>query len=690
MQSARRGLSGKYHPGRPMTSPTPSPEPAPEPTRPRSRARRIFRFFFLLGLISILTAALSAGLAPVLLSTGPGRAAALSVANRFLPVEVAVSRLDVSWRSGIHARDVRIGREGEDPFEVDSLRASVRIGDLIHRRIVAHASVAGLRGSVTRRADDTFEGGGREWRPAPRPPSEIPGDEGAAWSVKLHFELKDAEVRLVDEKRGSEATIGVRRLSALADHPSGEIRLETEGSVHAASLAGAFEVDGRFDPGNGTGRGNLRAEGIDLASLSPFLAAGTALANLEGIVEGSLAFASEGGWSGSGEWRARGLRLPGRRESGFPDLFEEEARLEFAGSFDPESDRLVLDRAEITTRTNGVRLGASGTIEEASSARLLAGSIDLEADGESLRRAGGEALPAEMRLRGPVSANLSLGGSVEDLEGLTASGTLVLPDVDYGENTLREGRAEIAVSGRAVRLRELRGTWNDGEVVASGLVDLSGEAPRLALDAKATDVRIVRELILPLAHVLPILATTNPQVVRVSIPFSGELRVGGAGGDLASLERTVEGEGRVELRSGTLTGSPDVLPFLRAVGGRDRLEFEGISTSFRIAQGRITTDALRIGRGDAVVTLSGSTGLDGTLDYRIAVDLSEKLERRRWAAALEGMFGAAGLPVALGGRVNGPRLEFRPLDLQDVAGDAAREGARSLLDEILRRRRDKK
>ena len=150
---------------------------------------------------------------------------------------------------------------------------------------------------------------------------------------------------------------------------------------------------------------------------------------------------------------------------------------------------------------------------------------------------------------------------------------------------------------------------------------------------------------------------------------------GWAGGmsGAATFEGKFSGQGRY---------APDILPTLSATGAASltsgRLEatpllatvgtqlgiagldhpraIRSLSVPFRIANGRLITDALRLVTEDAQLTATGSVGFDRTLDYqvRFVADNSSS-----WPAQLRG----TALQFGLGGTVTAPSVR---LDLREV------------------------
>ncbi|HET6204962.1 MAG TPA: AsmA-like C-terminal region-containing protein [Planctomycetota bacterium] len=486
---------------------------------------------------------------------------------------------------------------------------------------------------------------------------------------------------------------------------SGSVRLEgsAKGSPESASfvarlsssgLAGG-SLEGRLTGtyGRRDGLPSIEAKGdlrADLASLLPLARLADPRLDLAGTLRGDLRTTRSGAETRleatlSGEDLRIGTRP--RPAGGAPEqaspILEKEARVELALALDAGADRLRLERADVHAASAGLEAKVRGTVEAASKSAFLDASAELSADAEALRSSLGALLPADLRFSGRAAGRFTLGGTLrpDPLRGIAVSGTIEAPSLALGDQTFLEGRIEVALSGGALRVRELRGRLNDGELSASGTVEFSGGGPPLlALEGRAKDVKVRRGLVLPLAHLVPIFASARPGQAEVSGAVTGDFALRGRGLDASSLRDHLSGNARVSLGAGSVSGSPDVLPLLAALNRRGSFRFDDVAAAFELSGGRLATDGIRIGSEEASLTLVGSTGLDGTLDYRILVDLPERVDRRSWGAALEKLFGAGGLPVGLTGTVRSPSLTLRAPEAKDAAGGLLQGGLERLLE----------
>ena len=151
-----------------------------------------------------------------------------------------------------------------------------------------------------------------------------------------------------------------------------------------------------------------------------------------------------------------------------------------------------------------------------------------------------------------------------------------------------------------------------------------------------------------LGYFLPLLGD-KPQTLTGKLGF--ELHdFTGKGLDLESLRRDVTGTGKVSLEGGTVMSGVIVqmLNAIKAIGARDLsalsadgggsqgLEVKLMSSDFALEGGRIKTESMKLEGAGVDIILSGSTGLDGTIDYTINAGLGALLEKVWLPAAGDG------------------------------------------------------
>jgi len=99
---------------------------------------------------------------------------------------------------------------------------------------------------------------------------------------------------------------------------------------------------------------------------------------------------------------------------------------------------------------------------------------------------------------------------------------------------------------------------------------------------------------------------------------------------LGNSAKTLTGAGTALVADGKLTG----LPLLEKLAGflsADRLrevDFKTWSQSFSVADGKLNIRDLKIGGSDASITVNGTHGLDGSIDYSLNVRLPKAVAEK--------------------------------------------------------------
>jgi hypothetical protein len=201
-------------------------------------------------------------------------------------------------------------------------------------------------------------------------------------------------------------------------------------------------------------------------------------------------------------------------------------------------------------------------------------------------------------------------------------------------------------------------------------VDLAPSEPSYSLDATfaGLDVgQVINELI-PAKNVLLGVVDTDMRLV-------------GQGMTWDVINKTLSGNGSVKITEAQLT-SVDLLPklghLLREVGGLVGLTiskawqphaFRTIEGDWRLHQGKILTDRLRL-RGEGVeALLKGYVGLDQSIEYAGNLFLPAQFITRRGAPALlpQDEAGRVVVPFAVKGTVTEPRISISEKALVDLA-----------------------
>ncbi|NJD62297.1 MAG: AsmA family protein [Deltaproteobacteria bacterium] len=370
-------------------------------------------------------------------------------------------------------------------------------------------------------------------------------------------------------------------------------------------------------------------------------------------------------WSLSLSPEGAGFRLPSRGM----EVRGLSGRLDLSGSrvdFQPLSGSL---NGQAFTLAGPVFLGTAPTGQ----VRLRMAYLDLDALFPPSK--GSE--PAK-RQETPAPA-----ASGEKGKGISAHGSL---QVDAGKGRGLEFR-ELSGTGRyeegTLFLDSLRLRLYGGEATASGRIRLAGKSPDFHLKVSAKDVAADE-----------ILSRKTSLKDFLSGKASLSADIGGASGNFTEFSRTAEGSGSFKVAGGRIkgvdllsaatgvSGLQALLPAGRAVpaGKVGETTFSDLSADFRIAGGKIRTDALRIRSDKADLDGKAALGFDRTLDFRGKVVLSKELSAKAGGAAgrfLEDPSGRVEIPLLMTGPVTSPSVA---IDSETLARGLGGKAIRGLME----------
>jgi uncharacterized protein involved in outer membrane biogenesis len=262
-------------------------------------------------------------------------------------------------------------------------------------------------------------------------------------------------------------------------------------------------------------------------------------------------------------------------------------------------------------------------------------------------------------------------------------------------------RAEVRIdSGRArgLEFQDLAGTgrYEDGTLfldsltlrlyggsaTVSGRMRLGGPAPEFKVKAAVKDVAAGE-----------ILSRKTSLKDYFTGKATGSADVAGGAKDFADFSRTAVGSGSVRVvdgkikgidlldAAGGLSGVRSAIPQASLPSGKlPETKFSDLSADFRIGEGKIRTDSLRIVSERISLTGAAVVGFDRSLDFRGTLVLPREIsERIRGTAGqfLTGSSGRAEIPVRMSGQVTSPRVAPDPEGMVRGAGEKA---IRKLLD----------
>ncbi len=242
--------------------------------------------------------------------------------------------------------------------------------------------------------------------------------------------------------------------------------------------------------------------------------------------------------------------------------------------------------------------------------------------------------------------------------------TADLGEVRLHRMTLADIRGGVSLRNGAAALDGLSMKALGGTLKASGsystAVDPTRPALKLSLDIRNASFERTFDELETVQQLVPLFRKTGGD-------YSLEMKMAAAldaamAPDLMSLDAAgVIRSENIRIQNVEAFGKlADALGYdkLRTIESRD------VAVRFRIAKGRIATEPFDLRIAGATVNLSGSTGLDQTIDYTARVSLP--------AEATGGLLSR--IDVGIGGTFTAPRITLG-------VKDAAKEAAKNLLDE---------
>ena len=300
---------------------------------------------------------------------------------------------------------------------------------------------------------------------------------------------------------------------------------------------------------------------------------------------------------------------------------------------------------------------------------VLSGSLD-NLLGFALRH---DALRGQASVRSPCF-DLNEWRSDDQLKSIPIPGNLDLAldaaadTVLLGQLKLHDARGVVRVKDRRATLEDFRMSLLGGALVASGWYETTDPAhPTFDVDLGLTDLDI------PAAFAgLRTVQAFAPVARYAQGRVSAQLQLNGAlGEDMLPVFAALSGIGALATSGLVLEGFPplDGLAGLLKVPQLQDPGFVDLKSSIEIRDGRLFVKPFDVRAGDIAMNISGSNGIDQSLDYSIELELPRSVlgaEASRAVAGIVAKSARAGidlqaadvitLGVGLGGTITKPKL----------------------------------
>ena len=283
----------------------------------------------------------------------------------------------------------------------------------------------------------------------------------------------------------------------------------------------------------------------------------------------------------------------------------------------------------------------------------------------------------------PVPANLDFGFDA------------TVGEVLYDNLTLRNAKGGLRVKEQRVTLENFTFATLGGDFAVNGFYDTKD----LAKPTFDVGLRI-QKLDIPSAfEAFTTVKMLAPVAKYAKGTFSTDLRLGGVlGKDMMPVFPALTGEGSLQTSIVRLQDFPplDRVANLTKLSLLDDPGLKAVRSKFDIRDGRLHVQPFTVGLGPTTMTVSGSNGIDQSLDYDLALQVPRSLLGAEANQAISGVLSkaaAAGLdlksaseiPLAikLGGTVTSPSVSLDAGSPAKSAGEAVQQAAEQKVAEVV-------
>jgi hypothetical protein len=333
----------------------------------------------------------------------------------------------------------------------------------------------------------------------------------------------------------------------------------------------------------------------------------------------------------------------------------------------PDQDTLTL--TALSAESPFLNLEASGSLLELSErARLKCqgkGQLDMPEVEKLLK----DFLPEDLAGGGKGTIVFSLEGDLNAsdekpfLSSWDGNGSLLVDGVTYQPlGSIKDLRTTDLSLKKGLLRTILEFSLNNGPSKAKVAFDFGQESADVNVTIDGKDIELTQDIKI-LDYIVPIVIL--PPAGRFS--SEGEFSVQASWRGLSwdtEISKTITGEGKLTLREGTLSSQNILSKMLKTLGQPETLEFEEISTGFRLADGKLLNENIRVNGKELDFAIQGWTSLayDPTLngnpiEYRITGDFLKKSlgeDAQKVLTVIGG--GQPTLPFTISGTVQKPKV----------------------------------
>ncbi len=243
-------------------------------------------------------------------------------------------------------------------------------------------------------------------------------------------------------------------------------------------------------------------------------------------------------------------------------------------------------------------------------------------------------------------------------------------ELAFGNFTFRNVNGNLDIDEGKVDMKNLSLETMGGKVVVNGFYKAPADVqPEFNASLKLSDIVFAQAY-----KELGVVQKMAPIFGGITGAFSGEMKINTRLDETMSPElHSLEGSGLLTTKDVSLDGVAviqqvaDILkkPELKKTSVKD------VRVEFTISDGRVITKPFDVKLGDCRMNVSGSTGLDQTIDYVGKITIPE---------SLGGVSRLGTVDMTIEGKFNSPKVK---VDLESLAKNAAKEATKDAVGKLL-------
>lgn len=240
----------------------------------------------------------------------------------------------------------------------------------------------------------------------------------------------------------------------------------------------------------------------------------------------------------------------------------------------------------------------------------------------------------------------------------------------FGNMTFRNVKGSLDISKGKVDMKNLSLETMGGAIVVNGFYNAPAKAqPEFNASLGLKDIVFAQAY-----KELGVVQKMAPVFGGITGGFSGDMKISTMLDEsMSPVLQTMKGSGLLTTRDVSLDGVTviqDVADILKKPNLKNT-RVKDLRLEFTISDGRVNTKPFDVKLGDYKMRISGSTGLDQTIDYRGQIDIPESLGQVSRLGTVD---------MTIGGSFKSPKVK---IDLESLAKNAAKEATKDAVGKLL-------